>query len=197
MSAVETSSNHQKYQTGNPVVQALMRRFFATLRARVGTPEDLVDVGCGEGHALHALGEVLPARVRGCDLRPEAVAYCRERFPAFEFQEASVYALPFEDDAADVVLCLEVLEHLDDPARGLAELARVARGRVVVSVPWEPWFRLGSLARGKYLSSLGNHPEHVQHWSPARFRRFLEGSGHFRAVEVDTSFPWLVAEGTL
>ena len=195
--SVEESSNHQKDQTGNPVVQALMRRFFETLRSRVGAPVDLIDVGCGEGHALDALLDLLPEDVRGCDLRPEAVAFCRERVPAFSFQEASVYALPFDDDAADLVICLEVLEHLDDPARGLAELARVARGRVLVSVPWEPWFRLGSLARGKYLATLGNHPEHVQAWSPGSFRRFLEGSGLFSRVDVTTSFPWLIAEARL
>ena len=68
--------------------------------------------------------------------------------------------MPFEDDSFDLVLCLEVLEHVPEPGAALAELARVCCGRIVLSVPDEPWFRLGSLARGKYLRGLGDHPEH-------------------------------------
>ena len=86
--------------------------------------------------------------------------------------------------------CLEVLEHVEDPGRVVAELARVTRGRCVVSVPWEPWFRLGNLARGKYVSRFGNHPEHVGAFRPATLRALLHSS--FADVDVRPSFPWLV-----
>jgi hypothetical protein len=64
--------------------------------------------------------------------------------------------------------------------------------RCVVSVPWEPWFRLGNLGRGKNVARLGNDPEHVQRFTPARLRRTLEAS--FRDVRVVRAFPWIIAE---
>ena len=81
--------------------------------------------------------------------------------------------LPLIDHSADVVTCLEVLEHLVAPERAVGELARICRGRCVVSVPWEPFFRLGNLCRGRDVGRWGNNPEHVQHFSPATLRHLL------------------------
>ena len=61
-----------------------------------------------------------------------------------------------------------------------------------MSVPWEPWFRLGNLGRGKNVRRLGNDPEHVQAFTPARLRRALERE--FSEVTVTPAFPWLIAE---
>ena len=66
----------------------------------------------------------------------------------------------------------------------------MTRGSCVVSVPWEPWFRLGNLARGKNVGRLGNDPEHVQQFGPASLRRRLQTV--FHDVEVRRCFPWLV-----
>jgi hypothetical protein len=60
-------------------------------------------------------------------------------------------------------------------------------------VPWEPWFRLGNLGRGKNVRRLGNDPEHLHAFTPARLRRTLDRS--FDQVRVVRAFPWLVAEG--
>src|SRR4030065_660295 len=70
-------------------------------------------------------------------------------------------------------LILEVREHLDQPLDALRELNRVSRKYVLLSVPYEPWFRLGNLARGRHLSRFGNHPEHVNLWSRSGFSRFV------------------------
>ena len=70
-------------------------------------------------------------------------------------------------------------------------MARVSSSELLISVPHEPWFRLGSLARGNYLSDWGNHPEHVNHWNPRTLRRFLEPT--VDVVEIGTSLPWVIA----
>ena len=62
----------------------------------------------------------------------------------------------------------------------------------MVSVPWEPWFRLGNLGRGKNVRRLGNDPEHVQVFTPRRLHRALER--HYSEVRVVKAFPWLIAE---
>ena len=187
------SSNYAKFQTRNPVVRRLIDRFYERLRSVVEPlgAESLLDAGCGEGETLSRLAEALPDRVTAVDISQEAVEFTARRHPSVEVSRESVHDLPYPDDAFDLVLCLEVLEHLDDPAAALAELARVSRRDVVVSVPHEPWFRAGSLVRGKYVRELGNHPEHVNHWSAAGMRAFVDQ--RMAPVTQIRSFPWLIA----
>ncbi|MEN0060550.1 MAG: class I SAM-dependent methyltransferase [Myxococcota bacterium] len=195
---MEPSSNLLKHTTSNPVVRALLDRFHDRVRQEVEAigPSATLDVGCGEGFVLQALGPAAGEHVHACDLSEAAVAACRSAVPGVEAQVASATDLPYDDDQFDTVICLEVLEHLEDPAVAVRELARVSRGHLVLSVPWEPWFQLGNLARGKYLSRLGNHPEHIQRWSPGGFRRMLMGTGAVGPVQVHTSFPWTIAVTT-
>jgi 2-polyprenyl-3-methyl-5-hydroxy-6-metoxy-1,4-benzoquinol methylase len=187
------STNYEKFQTGNPVVTRMFERFYATLSSLVESlhPDSVLDAGCGEGETVARLADSLPQRVAGVDVREDCVAFTRRRFPDMDVSRQSVYELSFDDDSFDLVLCLEVLEHLDDPEAALSELARVSRGDVVLSVPHEPWFRLGSLVRGKYLAGFGNHPEHVQRWNRRTFEEFL--GPRVELVSLETAFPWLMA----
>ncbi len=187
------TTNYEKFQTGNPVVRRLFDGFFETVARMVGEsrPERVLDAGCGEGETIERLGSLLPHPVTGVDLNPDSVRFAASRLPEDRFDTADLLALPFDDDSFDLVLCLEVLEHIPDPRPALAELSRVSSSELILSVPHEPWFRLGSLARGKYVSGFGNHPEHVNHWNPRSFREFLSVS--VEPVEVTTSLPWVVA----
>jgi hypothetical protein len=83
-----------------------------------------------------------------------------------------------------------VLEHLDDPERGLAEVARVARRAVIVSTPREPLWRALNLARGAYLRDLGNTPGHVQHFSRRALERLV--GRRLRVLERRSPLPWTV-----
>jgi ubiquinone/menaquinone biosynthesis C-methylase UbiE len=188
------STNYEKFQTGNPVVRRLIDRFYNRLFAVIEPlkASSLLDAGCGEGETLARLDGSLPERTVAVDLSPEAVEFTAKRLPTVETACQSVEELPFEDDSFDLVLCLEVLEHIPEPDAAVGELARIARRRVVISVPHEPWFKLGSLLRGKYMRGLGNHPEHVNHWNPRTLRAFLEPQ--LEVVSLRGSFPWLIAE---
>jgi len=184
----------RKYSTGNPVVRWLIARWLRTVRVAVGRPDGgLLDVGVGEGLALaHFLPQGREAV--GAELRYEKVDAARRRVPALAGVVADAGLLPVRDGAAATVTCIEVLEHLGTPERAVAELARVTQGsggRCVVSVPWEPWFRLGNLARGKNMHRLGNDVEHVQQFTPRRLHRLLRT--RFGSVRITRAFPWLVA----
>ena len=96
--------------------------------------------------------------------------------------------LPFEDDEFDVATAIEVLEHVLDPAHTLAEMARVASGHLLVSVPREPVWRAVNMARGAYLKDLGNTPGHLNHWSRKGFVELL--SRHGQVVARRSPFPW-------
>ncbi len=195
MTATDTvdTTNFAKFQTGNPVVRRLIDRFYDRLRAIVEPlgVETVLDAGCGEGETIARLRDELPERVSAVDILDECVAYTKRRLPFVDVSRQSVYELPFSDDAFDLVLSLEVLEHLTRPAAGVRELSRVARSDLVVSVPFEPYFRLGSLLRGKYVTGLGNHPEHVNHWNRRSLSAFL--GGQLDVVEIGVAFPWLIA----
>jgi len=172
----------QKYDDRNPVVRFLIGRFFARIGTTVAGlgPKSLLDAGCGEGELIRRV--VLPGvRTVLLDRNPESAAGVL----------ASVKALPFGATSFDVVTCLEVLEHLEDPRAAAQELARVARRAVILSVPHEPYFRIGNLLRGKHVERLGDHPEHVQHWNLRTFGAFLEAS--FPQVRLIEAFPWIIA----
>lgn len=191
--AEHASSNLGKYESGNPVVKGLMARYGRVLDALVlaRAPASVLDVGSGEGFTARRLaGLPISFDYRGVELDPSAVAYARAQNPGLVFEQGSLYELTHQ---ADLVLCLEVLEHLEDPARGVDALADATRRHVVVSVPWEPWFRLGNLARGKYLDRLGNHPEHIQQFGPKSIAALLER--RFTNVKVHTAWPWVFATG--
>lgn len=189
-----TSSNYQKYQTPNPLMRKVIRRFLDHLCARIVEigPKTIIDLGCGEGVVAGEICRVLPAvRYVGIDASGEAIRMARESNPGVEFREGDILDGHPAGTAAELALCVEVLEHLDHPDLALERIAAVSSDYVVVSVPWEPYFRLGNLFRGKYLKNWGNHPEHVQQFSPGSLRDLL--TRHFSSVGVDTCFPWLIA----
>jgi SAM-dependent methyltransferase len=183
-----------KYGSTNPVVRTLLDRWAATLRGVLGpVTGTVVDVGVGEGLCLERVfgGDPGEAHVVGVEYRADKARVAgRLEWVAPVVGDAGV--LPMPDGCADLVTCIEVLEHLPEVDRAVAELARVAADRCVVSVPWEPWFRLGNLGRGKNVRRLGNDPEHVGWFTPGRLGRTLERS--FTDVRVVRAFPWLIAD---
>jgi 2-polyprenyl-3-methyl-5-hydroxy-6-metoxy-1,4-benzoquinol methylase len=101
--------------------------------------------------------------------------------------------MPYGDDSFDLVMCLEVLEHLPDPHRGLRELRRVTSAHCLVSVPHEPFFRAINFLRGKHVPAWGRDPEHLQHWTARQFQRLVEQ--YFEIEQFVYSFPWVIALG--
>jgi len=96
--------------------------------------------------------------------------------------------LPFAANEFDLATAVEVLEHVPDPVHTVSEMARCAERHLLVSVPREPLWRMLNMARGAYVSELGNTPGHLNHWSKRSFVRLL--SGHGEVVEVRSPFPW-------
>jgi SAM-dependent methyltransferase len=185
-----------KYLATNPVVRRLIGRWLGELSslvvANVPTTSPLLDAGAGAGFSLERF--VGDRAVLAVDLAPEKVVQVPERVRSAQPLVADVTRLPLPDGAVAWATSIEVLEHLPAPERLVAELARVTRSGVIVSVPWEPFFKLGNLARGKNVARWGNDPEHIQAFGPAALRRLLGRS--FGQVTVHRSLPWLLAVAT-
>jgi ubiquinone/menaquinone biosynthesis C-methylase UbiE len=185
------TDNSAKYEDTGAVERYLLDRFRTRLIAELRglAPTSVLDAGCGEGHVAAWIDESIHAReLVGVDGRPEALARFRERNPSREAIAADLRALPFEERRFDFVLCTEVLEHLPEPDSALRELCRVSSGHVFVTVPHEPFFRMGNLAAGKYVRRLGSTPGHVWTWSRRRFLELIAAQAEpLRWVSM---FPW-------
>jgi len=192
------SDNEGKYRSKNPLVRHLVAQFLRRVSDLVVAqrPRRVLEVGCGEGMVLAHLAARLPdARFDGLEVDETALVRARTRCPDVALVRGDACELPFGSRTFDLVVCLEVLEHLPEPTRALRELRRVARGGCLVSVPHEPFFRLGNVLRGKDLAQLGNPSDHVQHWGARGFAAFC---GRELAIRVRTSaFPWLIVYGTV
>jgi SAM-dependent methyltransferase len=195
--AAESGGNvYDKYGTSNPVARRLMAGFLSDLDelAEHSGAREAHEVGCGEGELSIRLAQ-RGIRMRATDAFPQVIEEARRRARAagveIEFEAAPVEALDPDRHAAELVVCCEVLEHLEDPERGLEVLAALARPWLIASVPREPLWRALNLARLSYVGELGNTPGHVSHWSRRGFEQFL--SSHFEVVELCRPLPWTMA----
>jgi ubiquinone/menaquinone biosynthesis C-methylase UbiE len=188
----DTGNTYDKYGSTNPVVRRLMANFEGTLEAlfRRANPASLLDVGCGEGVLTHQWAQRIDGRVVGIDLDDPQLheEWKGRQCPNLEYMVMKAENLPFTDNEFDVATAIEVLEHVPDPEHTVSEMARVASGHLLVSVPREPLWRGLNMARGAYLRDLGNTPGHLNHWSKRGFVQLLERYG--TVEEARSPFPW-------
>jgi 2-polyprenyl-3-methyl-5-hydroxy-6-metoxy-1,4-benzoquinol methylase len=187
-------NTYDKYGSQNPIVRLLMNGFNAALNGLVEKvdPATIHELGCGEGYWIFKWrGKGIEAR--GTDFSSQVIEIARVNaakydIPQSAFQVRSIYDIQAERDNADLIICCEVFEHLEDPRRALMALRAIVTGHLILSVPREPIWRLLNLARGKYMAGLGNTPGHLQHWSKRGFIMFV--SEYFDVLEVRQPLPW-------
>lgn len=179
---------------------ALERRRVARLEQVLGRSLRglrLLDVGCGTGGFLAAAGDA-GARALGVDAVREAAVIAGRRVEGARVTQAAAEALPFADEAFDVVRCYSTLEHVADPGRTLGEMVRVLapRGVLYLHVPhrwacteghykvfWIPGLR-GWGARA-YLMARGRPTGFLASLHP-QTRRGLERGLHAAGARVRT-----------
>jgi 2-polyprenyl-3-methyl-5-hydroxy-6-metoxy-1,4-benzoquinol methylase len=180
----------------------IARRLVGTFDQRLLTavrqahPSSIHEVGCGEGRLSRLLRSATPVPILASDFSTQLIAENRARSDAgIEYLRRSIYELDPSIDSRDLVVCCEVLEHVERPAEALRALARLKPRAVILSVPREPIWRLLNVVRGKYLREFGNTPGHLNHWSPRSFERLLETHG-FSVKERLNPFPWIMVSGS-
>jgi 2-polyprenyl-3-methyl-5-hydroxy-6-metoxy-1,4-benzoquinol methylase len=191
---VVIGNTYDKYNSGNPIVRRIMQGFESALLELMeeANPAAIHEVGCGEGYwVLRWLEQGLVAR--GSDFSSTVIDLARNNatersLPEDAFKQQSIYNLHPEQDSADLVVCCEVLEHLEQPEEALRVLQKISQRYVIVSVPREPIWSMMNMLRGKYWSDLGNTPGHIQRWSQREFIQMV--SQFFRIEQVRAPFPW-------
>ncbi|MHA6617068.1 class I SAM-dependent methyltransferase [Pseudonocardia sp. DLS-67] len=136
----------------------------------------VLEAGCGEGYGAGMLAEVA-AGVLALDLDPLTATHVAHRYPRAGVARANLVALPVRDEGCDVVVSLQVIEHLWEQERFLRECFRVLRpgGGLVLSTPNRLTFSPG---RETPLN-----PFHTRELSAAELAGLVRDAG-FADVEV-------------
>jgi len=185
-----TGNSYDKYQVAHPLERRLVSSFLRALDGLLpdASPTRDLEVGAGEGEISARLRARYPhAAVVSIDLHdPRLGLEWAKRGAVGAF--ADVHRLPFPDGAFDLVLAIEVLEHVASPSAALAEIERVASDAAVLSVPREPIWRVANVLRGRYVGQGGNTPGHLNHWSTRGFRSLVRR--HFDVQATRRPLPW-------
>jgi SAM-dependent methyltransferase len=130
--------------------------------------KSVLDAGCGSGYGANFLACKGAKYVLGVDISPEAIAYAREHYHRdnLEYQVMDVTNLELDDKTFDVVVAFEVIEHLQNQEKFLAEIARVLRdgGLFIISTPNREIYRLG----------LEPNPFHTKEFNFEEFYKILK-----------------------
>ncbi|HXK43868.1 MAG TPA: class I SAM-dependent methyltransferase [Anaerolineae bacterium] len=195
--ATITGNYFDKHQSRNPLVRALVGGYRQTLQGLIANLplHTALEIGSGEGHLIEYIQAVRPDLLwTGSDITYEMVKVGRMNVPDASWSIHVGEALPFHDASFDVVLACEVLEHVRQPALVLQEMSRVSVRYGLVSVPWEPWWRILNVLRGKYLRHGGNTPGHLNHWSRRGVLQLVSTIFHVSQVHLAVPWVFLLAE---
>ena len=190
------TSNYKKHTSNNPVQKYLIGNFKRELFICLNGLDinNVLDAGCGEGFVLSEFRKRnIGKQLEGLDYSEDALEIGNELFPYLTLKQGDIYSLPYEDNSFDLVICTEVLEHLERPEDVINEIRRVSKKYCLFSVPNEPFFKIANFIRGKNLSRWGNDEDHIQCWSSRDFRKTIEGS--LKVTAFKKPFPWTIVLG--
>lgn len=195
-SSENLASIQTKYTDRSLLVRFANRRFHSAIRSLLSKVsfETALDAGCGEGVVLAQVRSEFPAQHFGMDLDRARLREAQEKSEGFRLIQGDLHQLPFSDDGFDMVICLEVLEHVGHPTRAVQELHRISGRYLLASVPNEPWWRIGNMLRLKYLKDWGNTPEHINHWTVSGFVDLLSPYFEVRVVQTPVLWTFVLAE---
>jgi len=192
---MEKTDNFAKHTSKNPLKKFFINNFFNVLLTQLQNLEieSVLDVGCGEGFTLNKLKEnkilrqssgQVGKRYEGIDYSEEAISLGKKAYPSLHIIQGNIYDLKYKDNSFDLVICSEVLEHLENPQKALRELVRVSRKYILLSVPNEPLFYLFN------YTQWGKDIGHINKWTSLGFKNFISKNSNIKLLSVKTPFPW-------
>jgi ubiquinone/menaquinone biosynthesis C-methylase UbiE len=189
-------SKHAKYTSTNKISVKIVENFYKKIHHIIQDLEfdSVIDLGCGEGHLLKSLSNLVDHKKSAAiEIDPDEVKDAVINLPNCDVRQASIYNIPFHDNSFELVICTEVLEHLDNPTLALNEISRVSSKYILLSVPREPMWCILNIMRFKYINKLGNTPGHLNHWSAYNFAKFVSLISHkFKIVSIHKPIPWTI-----
>ncbi|MGE3107262.1 MAG: methyltransferase domain-containing protein [Phycisphaerales bacterium] len=168
----------QELSFNDPRMARRRKTILECLNRRLPPGASILDAGCGLGEVLADIPDQY--KLFGFDFAKSNVEFTKRRLgDRADVKQGSIYEIPFPDNSMDAVLCLEVLEHIEDDARGVRDIARVLRpgGVLIVAVPYTFYWP-------SYLKLMG----HFRHYTRQSLAAMLRENG-LDPVEVLPNFP--------
>jgi len=172
-------------RTGGPTPEDDGRARQAYVLPLVEGACSVLEVGCGEGKTLCLLAE--PGRlVVGMDISTACLHKASQADRGLDLVQGDAGHLPLADAAFETVLAAEVLEHIPNWQEALEELFRVARHRIVVTVPYREWLKVFLCPHCHTRLPLYGHLHRFSRGSFAPWR----GRGRFQVSRIGAPVGW-------
>ncbi len=149
--------------------------------AQLAPGRRVLDAGCGTAYGSAILAEAGAREVVGVDVAAEVLDSVRARLPStVTLEQGDVRELPFPDGSFDLVVCFEVIEHVDEPDRALDEFRRVLGpdGMLAVSSPNRDVYPPGN-------------PHHVHEYKPDELHAEL--ANRFQFARLERQHTWITS----
>lgn len=159
------------------------------------SPRKILDVGCGDGRLARAIRAICPdAVIHGCDLSTVALARSEGLDRQYSV-DLNYEVLPDPSESFDLVIASEVIEHVIQPDRVLAELTRVLRqgGHVLLTVPNVAFWRFRVQALCGHVPSVTADDRHLHSFNASILEQLVRKAG-LQVVSVTglrQRFNWL------
>ncbi len=157
-----------------------MGKLDAVLSQVNAEPKSILDIGCASGWFLSRIARTYPdAKCYGVDIHKAAIVYGQKKYPKLKLVRSDAHNIPFKDNMFDLIVCTEVLEHVEDPQKVLYEMKRLLKkdgkaiieldsGSLLFSVVWFLW-RLGQ-------GNVWNH-SHLHSFTVEKLGRLIKKTG--------------------
>lgn len=182
-----------KYSDTNIISKYLVNNYFKSverllkLTVNINTAHE---IGVGEGKSTQRLTH-LAHNLSGSEFLEKLIPIAQKNNPKLNIFQESVYELKYKNESVDLVILLEVLEHLDYPELALEEINRISKKYLILGVPNEPLWRILNVIRLKYLQQFGNTPGHLNHWSKQNIIQLVEKK-FGTVIAVESPIPWTI-----
>lgn len=163
-----------------------LKNVINSIKLRHTNPLNILDVGSASGWFLYELKkEFGNAECVGIDVYKKAIDYGKRKYKNIKLVKADAHKIPFKDREFEVIICCEVLEHVEEPEVVIKEMRRVLKenGTLIVEIDTSNWlFKLiwyfwTNLRKGVWRDS------HVHSFSVEELKKLFVKNG-LRIKEV-------------
>lgn len=114
----------------------------SAIKSQNQNPQKILDVGCASGWFLYQLKrEFEKSDAFGIDVYGKAIDYGKKKYKSLKLKKADAHKIPHPNNSFDVIVCCEVLEHVEDPDKVIKEMKRVIKenGTIIVEIDTGNW----------------------------------------------------------
>lgn len=145
----------------------------------------LLDAGCGEGFTTVLLSNKY--EIKAIDTEKFYINYARmfNKRNNISYEVCDIFDINYKKQF-DLVLCNEVLEHIEDYDKAIKLLKSASKKYLLISVPNEPYFQIANFLRLRHLKTFGNLPDHKNRWTTKKIREIMAKYGKIETTKTSS-----------